>query len=443
MERRIFFAPLLAAGVCLAAVDTPTPVQDDPQALLARRVQALTTRAMRDEGASGFSIFVDSGGRTLLAEGVGFEGWDPDKRADQDSPYRAGPLLEHFLAVAMLRLVQDGTLALSDPLEKLLPELRPEPWKGVELRHLLSHTSGVPSYMPVLLRARSEAFPKTEVLTWLAGRELDNAAGTCFEPSPTNTLLLGLILESKTERGVQDWISEQLFAPIELEATHWCWTGRGPRVPASQLLPFGAEGLCTNAPDLARWLRALVEGVTLDARHFELLVEPTRLPDGTFTPQGMGLRATRLDGLRRYNLGSSYAGSHLQVSHYPDKDLTVAVLATATDVALASLEQSLARTALGLAEPGIQDIQLSSEEQAIYVGGYYVGCNRLEIARAGRRLRLETADGISVGLLYQGENRFVSQADPGLSLTFRVEEGRAVSFLLDDHGAQTVARRID
>ncbi len=443
MQRRFFFAPLLAAGVCLAAVYAPTPVQDDPQALLARRVQALTTRAMRDEGASGFSIFVETGGRTLLAEGVGFEGWDPDKRADQDSPYRAGPLLEHFLSVAVLRLVQDGKLALSDPLEKLLPELRPEPWKGVELQHLLAHTSGVPSYAPVLARGRFETFPQAEVLGWLAGRELDNAAGTCFEPSPTNTLLLGLILEAKTERGVQDWISEQLFAPIELEATHWCWAGRGPRVSAGQLLPFGGEGLCTNAPDLARWLRALVEGVTLDARHFERLVEPLRLPDGTFTPQGMGLRATRLDGLRRYNLGCAYASSHLQVSHYPERDLTVAVLATASDLALASFEQSLARTALGLAEPGIQDLQLSPEEQALYVGGYYVGCNRLEIARAGRRLRMETADGIAIGLLYQGENRFVSQSDPGLSLTFRIEEGRAVSFVLDDHGTQTTARRID
>lgn len=443
MQSPTSLAPLLAAGLCLVAVYVPRASTQEPTESLASRAELLATGAMREQAASGLSIFAERGGQPELAQGFGFEVWDPEQRAGPDSLHRVGPLLGHFLNVAVLRLVQEGELELTDALEALLPDLREEPWEGVELRHLLAQTSGVPSFAPLLANGRFESFPQADVIAWLGTQSLNHEPGFCFEASPSNALLLGLILEAKTGRAPQDWIDARLFGPAGLEATGWRWTGGGPHITSAQRLPFGADGLHLSAPALARWLRALVEADILDSQRFELLLQPVRLNDGTLSPHGMGLRATTFDGERRYTLVSSFAGSHARVAHYPDRDFTLAILAAGTEIDLMPIEQALARTALGLPEPGIQDLPLSSEQQELYLGGYYVGCNRLGIVRAGARLRLESADGITILLLYQGEQYFISANDPGLRLTFAIEEGKATSFLLEDHGTQTVAQRID
>jgi D-alanyl-D-alanine carboxypeptidase len=443
MLRIICYAPLLAAGLGLAALPGPER-QDESQTALARRASALASAAIQHHGASGLSIVVEVAGRSHLEEGYGFAGWEPDVRADADTSYRVAPLLGHFLSVAVLRLVQDEELGLEDPLERLLPELREEPWPGVQLRHLLEQTSGIPSYERHLGRREFESFPQAATLEWLSQQGLDDEPGTCFEPNPSNLLLLGLILEAQTGRSVQSWTQEQLFAPIGLDATHWCWTGRGPRPRGGQQLPFGAEGLCTSAADMARWVRALVEGTLLDARHFELLTSPARLLDGTWIGAGMGMTTGRMEDLRRHELVSSYAGSHLALAYYPEADLTTVVMATGDAVPLSPIEQSLARAALGLPEPGLQDLELSPEEQGRYVGGYMIGCNRVEIVSAGERLSLETSEGHWASLLYQGKHRFVSREDPGLSLLFHLDtDARATSFILERHGTQTQARRVD
>lgn len=431
--------PLVAASLCIATIY----VQDSPADVLAQRAAALASNAIQEQGASGVSVVVEQGGRPLLAAGYGYAGWEPDVRADEDTSYRIAPMLEHFLAVAVLRLVQDEKLSLDDELEKLLPELREQPWPGVELRHLLEQTSGVPDYTRFLGKRRYETFPQADVLAWLAKTDLIDAPGTCFEQNPTNLFLLGLIVESVTERSVQDWTQEQLFTPLGLDATHWCWAGRGPQPVGSAQLPFGAEGLCSSADDLGRWMRALTEGTAIAASGFELMTRQAQLADGTWTGWGMGFAAGNIDGLQRFVLDSAFADSAAHLAHYPEHDLTVVVMASGGDVTLAAFEQSLARAALQLPEPGVQDIALTQEEQEPYLGGYYVGCNRLGIVREGARLRLETSEGPWTVLLYQGEHRFIARDDPGMRLTFTVEEGRAESVLIEHYGRQTVGRRID
>ena len=54
-------------------------------------------------------------------------------------------MTKQFTAAAILRLAEAGKLALADPITKLLPDL-PAVYQAITLTHLLTHTSGVPSY---------------------------------------------------------------------------------------------------------------------------------------------------------------------------------------------------------------------------------------------------------------------------------------------------------
>ena len=86
---------------------------------------------------------------------------------------------------------------------------------------------------------------------------------------------------------------------------------------------------------------------------------------------------------------------------------------------------------------------LPEEALEPYVGGYYVGClSYLVEAREGA-LWLTYSTGRSVRLLYQGGTAFAAQGDPGLRVTFEVQDGLARSLALDDHGFTVVAVRMD
>ena len=447
---------LLAAGVCLAAVFAPA-TQEDLETRLGTRAGALAKRALEEQGASGLSVVLSLSGEVLLERGYGYAGWERDEKADAATTYRAGPLLDHVLAVAMLRLVDDDQVELDAELGELLPTLAESPLADVELRHLLAQTSGVTDYDALLAGRELESFPREEVVAWLAGEPLENEPGTCFEHSSSNALLVGLVLEELTGRDVQSWVTAQLFEPLRLEDTSWCWTGSGPREASTTghelgdelelepavPLPFGADGLCTSARDLERWMRAIVEAELVSARGFQLLTAPRRLADGSSTGHGYGFGLAPVDDELGFATGSVYADASVHLAHYPDRDLTIAVLVSGGDSSPRAIEQSLARVALGLPEPGVEDLALSPEEQKRYTGVYHVGCTRIDVLPEEHRLRMEYPDGYETTLLAQGDHRFVSASDPGVTVTFHMEDGRAESFLLDEHGVQSVARRFE
>ena len=73
-----------------------------------------------------------------------------------------------------------------------------------------------------------------------------------------------------------------------------------------------------------------------------------------------------------------------------------------------------------------------------------MGCSRYQIAERGERLHLLPPEGDGHVLLYQGRDVFLAEDDPETRLTFELgERGPARSFLLEEQGAQTVARRMD
>ena len=62
-----------------------------------------------------------------------------------ESVYEVASLTKQFVAVAVLLLAQDGKLSLDDLASHYLPEAPPA-WEKITLRHLLTHTSGIPDF---------------------------------------------------------------------------------------------------------------------------------------------------------------------------------------------------------------------------------------------------------------------------------------------------------
>ena len=137
------------------------------------------------------------------------------------------------------------------------------------------------------------------------------------------------------------------------------------------------------------------------------------------------------------------AGCRVHAIWYPALDLTVVVLASSEDAPVSAIERRLTRAFLDEPDPETLDEVLPPEVRELYIGGYYVGCTRYLVIEENERLWLAPPTGPSFALLAQGAHRFLSANDPDVRLSFHVEDDRALSFVLYDHGTEVVAVRTE
>jgi CubicO group peptidase (beta-lactamase class C family) len=152
-------ALLLATGLALAAPSLAKPPVDAPDPL-AKTLDALLTRLYAKD-APGAAVIAVRDGRTVLRQAYGMadlEMWVPLR---PDMVFRIGSMTKQFTAVAVLMLVEEGKVAVSDPITKFLPDY-PTAGKTITVEHLLTHTSGIKSYtdMPDFLANIRKRLPK-------------------------------------------------------------------------------------------------------------------------------------------------------------------------------------------------------------------------------------------------------------------------------------------
>ena len=113
-----------------------------------------------------------------------------------------------------MQLVESGELSLNKTAAEYLPEFRQ---KGVTLKHLLTHTSGLPAWIPLYLRAGSPE----NVISYLGQIDLESQAGEKTVYSCLGYIVLGKLLEKVTEQPLDQLSEERIFAPLGMAWTRF------------------------------------------------------------------------------------------------------------------------------------------------------------------------------------------------------------------------------
>ncbi|WP_324680639.1 serine hydrolase domain-containing protein [Hymenobacter sp. GOD-10R] len=233
--------------------------------------------AQRHVPGLAYGLVVD--GQLVHAGAVGYTDVTARTAATPQSVFRIASMTKSFVALAVLRLRDEGRLRLDDPAENYLPELKKGPHTSSDtppftIRQLLSHSAGLPEDNPWGDRqmGRSDA-----ELSALVGRGLSvsNAPGVGFEYSNLGYALLGRLVTRVSGQPVQAYISEKILHPLGMSHTTWDYqqvpaarlahgygasTGPGPGPgPEEPLLPRGESfaalgGLLTSVDDFAKYL---------------------------------------------------------------------------------------------------------------------------------------------------------------------------------------------
>jgi D-alanyl-D-alanine carboxypeptidase len=138
-------ASRLTAALALALAFAPRGAQAQDSAAVATAIDRTLTEAYPANGP-GAAILVARGGRVLLRKGYGLANVERGTAVTPETVFRIASVTKVFTATAVLMLADQGRIALDSPVTTYLPDY-PAAGRGITVRHLLSHSAGLPEYL--------------------------------------------------------------------------------------------------------------------------------------------------------------------------------------------------------------------------------------------------------------------------------------------------------
>ncbi|MGH9786287.1 MAG: serine hydrolase domain-containing protein, partial [Terriglobia bacterium] len=157
-------------------------------------------------------------GRFELARGFG--------QATPDTVFLLASITKPMTAAGVMILRDRGAIALGDPVAKFLPEFTGGDRDLVTVRHLLTHTSGLPDMLPDNTALRRRHAPLADFVAGACRTPLLFRPGAQVRYQSMGILLLAEICQRITRRPFRDFLRTELFEPLGMRATSLGLGGR-------------------------------------------------------------------------------------------------------------------------------------------------------------------------------------------------------------------------
>jgi len=227
--------------------------------------------------------------------------------------FQLASVSKFITAICILRLVDEGTLKLTDTIQNIIPDFK---YRRVTVHHLLTHSSGLPEYTYLTDGAwRNDSTPKynkdfVDVLHCERAHPYFNA-GRRFNYCNSNFALLAYIAELKTNLTFPEVVKKYIKAPLALDSLHvfevdkkgvkhypvWGMRGDHSFIPDHQQNNInGDKGIYTNVGEMYLIYKALSENKLLSKESKKLLLTPhVRVKRRNAQYYCYGLRQIKLD----------------------------------------------------------------------------------------------------------------------------------------------------
>lgn len=377
--------------------------------------EAELAQAAEELGVPGVAVGVDHGGeREFVTYGV--TSVDHGRPVDQGTLFQIGSTAKTYTATLIMVLVEQGLVALDQPVRRYLPEFRlaDDAAETVTVGHLLNHTSGIDggdtwtdtgegddalARAVALLADQPQQFEVGTSSSYnnagfvIAGRVVEQVTGQTFERALAQLILepLGLrqTLTSLNEIMTRPYAAGHQSHGSDDQTLSVCRPWSDPR----GYLPAAAR-LTSSIADLLSWGRfQLGDGRSADGtrllseQHLRAMHEPSTSHELMPGLQiGIGWLLREIDGVRLIEHHGDVSGQHSSVTAIPDHDCAIAVLTNATPNGRELAERLVRRilqTRLALVERPPEPLRLTPDELAPYTGTYRTDGLELRIVPAG------------------------------------------------------------
>jgi CubicO group peptidase (beta-lactamase class C family) len=326
---RIGLPLLLAAMTAASAADAP------PKSIAAALQPFVDRHAL-----AGAVVLVADKDKVLSVDAVGYADIAANTLMGPDALFWIASQSKPITAAALMMLVDEGKVKLDDPVEKYLPEfhdmwvamekdqehqLLKRPKQPITVRHVLSHTSGMP-FASKLEQPTLDGLPLREAVHSYAMTPLQSEPGTKYQYSNAGINTAGRIIEVVSGMPYEEFLDRRLFQPLGMkDTTFWPSPAQVKRLAKSyrpnkdgtgleetkvgqlhyplsdrRRQPMPAGGLFSTAQDVARFCQMVMNGGVFEGKRY---LSEAAVREMTSKQTGPGIR----DG---YGLGWSTGGGN-------------------------------------------------------------------------------------------------------------------------------------
>lgn len=285
---------------------------------------------------------------TVLFQGCyGLADMETKVKVTPQTNFNIASVSKQFTATAVMQLAEEGKLLLTDPVGKYLTEYTDTLWQKVQIRHLMSHTSGIPDLRDYPREVKITGDDNLSIEYMQTLDSLMFEPGTDYRYTNPTYVLLGRLIERVSGQPFEDYMEEHIFRPAGMDNT--CYFGPEKEIsnmahaydfvdetPCSWAeMDYGEDtffatrpdgGIYTSIEDLSKWIPALVAGKVVSAKGLEALWTPfLGMKDGEGYGYGFGIME-RDCGNVIYHFGGNGAFRSVE-AYYPEQNTLILILA--------------------------------------------------------------------------------------------------------------------
>lgn len=318
-------------------------------------IDRFVSTEMSRQHIPGMAVAVVKNGEVMLAKGYGFANLEHEVPVTAHSIFQSGSISKQFTAAAIMLLEEQGKLRLDDAIARYLPRTKAR-WGSITVRHLLTHTSGIPDYEDEVDTRRD--YSEHELAEFVGRLPRTSAPGDKFEYSNSGYLLLGIVIRTVTGKFHGDFIRENILEPLGMATARILTDAETVphRVAGYQM---GTDGILNqewmsptfnqtadgcfhlSLNDFLAWERAVRARALLKPDSWSRIFTPVVLNSGKTHPYGFAWEIIQHDGRTVHGHDGSFRGFEAILTRHIEDDVTIIALANLAEVDLKQLADGI------------------------------------------------------------------------------------------------------
>jgi len=333
----------------------------------------------------------------------------------------------------------------------------PAAWDKITIFHLLTHTSGIPSFTGFADYRTRQSAPITpeKLVEWFRDKPLESEPGTKWNYSNSGYALLGYLIEKISGQSYSDFLQQNIFTPlgmkdsgydsnsavIEHRAAGYTRSKDGPVNAGfiNMTIPFSAGALYSTTEDLLRWEQGLFGGKVLKPASLAKMTTPFK-EDYAF-----GLGVATKNGRKQIAHGGGIEGFNTSMAYFPEEKLVVIVLANINGPFADTIDNQLAQVMHGekvVLAAERKEVSVSQDILRKYVGTYELAPDfSLVMTFENGQLMSQATNQNKNPLFAESESRFFLKVVDAQVEFFKNDKGEVTHLVLYQGGREMKGMR--